>query len=529
MPGAALMMSRLCAGVFFLVFLLLLTGCTQPSPAATPVPPQPTVAPTRPAPVATAAPTPSPRPTVTPTQITPTLTAAPAPTAAQDACLPLPLTSSRPRYRFAVAADPQAHTLQVKQQVALADPARLATGELVFNVPANGVPGVFTLTRARLAADPQPPVVTLEGTALRLRLPAAAANAPAVTACLDYTLRLPPAGSEGISAAHALGWSDLGMIAGYWYPALAPYAPTTAARWLLTPYHPVGDPIVYETADYEAAIRAPAPYQVIAAGLRGMQGGVWRLELGRARGFAFSISNRLVASQAEVAGIPVRVYHLPEHAAAGQAALVAVREALPLFVQTYGAYPYAELAIIEAAQFGGMEYSALITFSRDWFADYQPPAAGADFGADLLVRFVVHELGHQWWYGAVGNDQAHEPWLDEALARYGETLYYETLHPTHLAWWEAPSKGMATQPINQPIYRFADTTAYVQAVYVSGTRFLLDVRKLLGQPAFTALLQEYRRRYEDRIATEAEMLALLRDRLGPALDKLLRVYFQGIN
>jgi hypothetical protein len=417
----------------------------------------------------------------------------------------------------------------VKQQVAVADPVRLATGELVFNVPANGVPGVFTLTRARLAAQAQAPLATLAGTALHLRLPAAAANAPAVTACLDYTLRLPPAGGEGISAAHALGWSELGMIAGYWYPALAPHAPTTAAGWRLTPYHPVGDPVVYETADYEAAIRVPAPHQVIAAGLRGMQEGVWRLALARARGFAFSISNRLIASQTEAAGIPVRVYHLPEHAAGAQAALRAVREALPLFAQTYGPYPYAELVIIEAAQFGGMEYSALITFSRDWFADYRPPAAGADFGADLLVRFVVHELGHQWWYGAVGNDQAHEPWLDEALARYGEVVYYETLHPTHLAWWEAPSQGMATQPINQPIYRFADTPAYVRAVYVSGTRFLLDVRKLLGQPAFTALLQEYRRRYEDRIVTEAELLALLRERLGPALDKLLRVYFQGLN
>jgi hypothetical protein len=442
----------------------------------------------------------------------------------------LPTTSGRPRYRFEVAADPQAHTLRVKQQAVLADPVRLATGELVFNVPANGVLGVFTLTRARLAAHAQAPLATLAGAALRLRLPAAATTAPAVTVCLDYTLRLPPAGSEGISAVHALGWSDVGMMAGYWYPVLAPYAggrSTTAKGWLLTPYHPVGDPIVYETADYEATIHAPAPYQVIAAGLQGMQDGGWRLELAQARGFAFNVSNRLMASQAEAAGIPVRVYHLPEHAAAGQAALRAVREALPLFAQTYGPYPYAELVIVEAAQFGGMEYSALITFSRDWFADYQPPAAGADFGADLLVRFVVHELGHQWWYGAVGNDQAHEPWLDEALARYGETLYYETLHPTHLAWWEAPSKGMATQPINQPIYRFADTTTYVQAVYVSGTRFLLDVRKLLGQPAFTALLQEYRRRYADRIVTEAELLALLRDRLGPALDKLLQIYFQG--
>lgn len=421
--------------------------------------------------------------------------------------------------------------LRVQQQAALADPARLRTGELVFNVPANGVAGVFTLQRARLAADLPPPAadfVSLKDTTLRLRLPSGAAQASAVTVCLDYTLHLPPAGSEGISALHALAWSELGMIAGYWYPILAPYAPPDdgGGGWLLTPYHAVGDPTVYETADYEATVQAPASHRVIGAGLEQAGDGVWRFRLARARGFAFGVSDRLAVSRDDASGVPVQVYHLPEHTAAAQAALRAVREALPLFVQAYGPYPYAELTIIEAAQFGGMEYSALITFSRDWFADYRPPAAGADFGADWVARFVVHELGHQWWYGAVGNDQAHEPWLDEALARYGEVLYYESLHPEHLAWWEAPSQGMATRPINQPIYRFADTASYVQAVYVSGTRFLLDVRRLLGRPAFTAFLQEYRHRYEDRLVTGAEMLTLLRSRLGGALDGLLPTYFE---
>lgn len=419
--------------------------------------------------------------------------------------------------------------LEVQQQTALTGDVRPKTGEIVFNVPANGAPGVFILRRARLAGD-FPPLaadsVGLQGTTLRLRLPPEAAQSPTVTVCLDYTLRLPAAGNEGISALHALAWSDLGMIAGYWYAVLAPYAPGREGGWLLTPYHGVGDPIVYETADYEVAVQAPAPYRVIGAGPIGAQDGVWRFRLARARGFAFAVSDRLVVSQTDVMAIPVRVYHLPEHAAAGQATLRAVREALPLFAQTYGPYPYAELTIIEAAQFGGMEYSALITFSRDWFADYRPPPAGEDFGADLLVRFIVHELGHQWWYGAVGNDQAHEPWLDEALARYGEVLYYESLHPAHLAWWEAPSKGMATQPINRPIYRFADTTSYVQAVYVSGTRFLLAVRRLLGEPAFTATLQEYRRRYEDQLVAGAGLLALLRGRLGDALERLLPTYFE---
>ncbi len=528
-----------CLDRIFLLMLLagLLAGCAS-RPTAGAVTPTTFV---QPQPSATAAPSPSPRRPTTTFPVVPSVappTPVPSATPTVDVCPVLPADPLRPRYRFDVTADPATHRLRIWQAVTVADPARLEMAEVVFNVPANGVAGVFALEAVHLAIAPaqavgtgplRPTAVMLDGATLRVRLPSVAMRPAALTVCLDYTVRLPPAGHEGISAMHALGWSELGMVAGYWYPVLAPYVPAAAGgtgRWLITPYHPVGDPIVYETADYEITIRAPAPYQVIAAGLMRAEAGVWHFRLARARGFAFVVSDRLVASQADVLGIPVRVYHLAEHGRAGQSALRSVQEALPLFAEAYGPYPYTELLIVEAAQFGGMEYSALMTFSRDWFAAYQPPATDADFGADLLVRFVVHELGHQWWYGAVGNDQAHEPWLDEALARYGEVLYYETLHPTHLAWWEAPSAGMATQPINQPIYRFSDTTSYVQAVYVSGTRFWLDVRRLLGRPAFAVFLQEYRERYQDQIVSEAAILALLRERLGPASAALWSTYFR---
>ncbi|MEJ5197412.1 MAG: M1 family aminopeptidase [Anaerolineae bacterium] len=499
-------------------------GATAPAAVATPMPSLPPAA----SPIAVATPISQPASPTPGVRASPT----PTPTVPADACLPLPTAAGRPRYRFTVVADPAAHTLRVRQETAIADEARLAAGEIVFNTPANGVPGVFTLERVRLSSEPPSlaaerplaDLVRLEGAILRVRLPRANQPPPSLTVCLEYTLRLPPAGQEGISAGNALGWAEEGMIAGYWYPVLAPYE--RGRGWLLVPYHPVGDPIVYEVADYEVAVRAPATYTVIAAGQQSKEADLWRFRLERARGFAFVVTNALVAVQGQADATPVRVFHRPQHADAARAVLRAAGEALPLFARSYGPYPYGELIIVEAAQFGGMEYSALITLSTEWFASYQP-VADDKFGADMLVRFAVHEMGHQWWYGAVGNDQAHEPWLDEALARYGELLYYQSLHPEYLAWWAAPSKGMAVLPINQPIYNFADSATYVQAVYVSGSRFLFDVRDELGPAGFAAFLQEYRRRYEDRLATGADLLSLLRGRMGAAaLDRLLPIYFK---
>jgi len=424
-------------------------------------------------------------------------------------------------------AEPGAHRLHVHQQLALADPIRLATGEILFNVLANHAVGIFTLTGVWLAGDSAPLTATLADTTLRVALPAALRGAAAATLCLNFTVDLPPVvDTGGITAAHALGWSDLGDVAGAWYPLLAPYDAGTG--WILTPYHPIGDPLVAEAADYVVTVTAPAGYTVIGAGLQAARGGVWEFALPAARVFAFAVADRLIVTQADADGIPVRIYHLPDHQAAARDVLTAAGEALPLFTKTFGAYPNTDLTVVEAVQFGGMEYSGLITFSSQWFADYRPPAAGEEFGADYLIRFVVHEIGHQWWYAAVGNNQAAEPWLDEALARYGEWLYYAQLHPAHLAWWEAPSAGLTTVPIDRPIYDFQDTTSYVQAVYVSGTRFLLAVRDRIGEAAFTAFLRDYYRQYRGRIVSGAELLAALRTHAGPALDELLPAYFGSL-
>ena len=33
---------------------------------------------------------------------------------------------------------------------------------------------------------------------------------------------------------------------------------------------------------------------------------------------------------------------------------------------------------------------------------------------------MTHELAHEWWYALIGDDQARDPWLDEAFASYSE-------------------------------------------------------------------------------------------------------------
>jgi Peptidase family M1 domain len=107
--------------------------------------------------------------------------------------------------------------------------------------------------------------------------------------------------------------------------------------------------------------------------------------------------------------VEMRLLLQPEHA--GQAArhFAATRAALRYYGLWYGPYPYGHITIVDPAWqsgAGGMEYPTLFTAGTDWLA---PERSGSPEGV------TVHEAGHQFWYGLVGNNEFEHAWLDEGL------------------------------------------------------------------------------------------------------------------
>jgi aminopeptidase N len=62
----------------------------------------------------------------------------------------------------------------------------------------------------------------------------------------------------------------------------------------------------------------------------------------------------------------------------------------------------------------GIEYPGMIAIT-DWIL--QPDQ-------DYLEGVVAHEVGHQWFYNLVGNDQLDDPWLDESLTQFATLQYF---------------------------------------------------------------------------------------------------------
>src|SRR5258707_7441007 len=53
-----------------------------------------------------------------------------------------------------------------------------------------------------------------------------------------------------------------------------------------------------------------------------------------------------------------------------------------------------------------MEYPTLLTAGTNWLAPVH---------TDDPEDVVVHEAGHQFWYGIVGNNEFEDAWMDEGL------------------------------------------------------------------------------------------------------------------
>jgi aminopeptidase N len=170
-----------------------------------------------------------------------------------------------------------------------------------------------------------------------------------------------------------------------------------------------------------------------------------------------------------------------------------------------------------------MEFDGLIFLSHAFYDYYTGTPQ------NNLVIIAAHETAHQWWFGLVGNDQALEPWLDEALATYSEILYYEQVYPVLVKWWW-DNRVYFHDPqgwVDSTIYATPDFYPYRDAIYLRGALFLNDLRQQIGDQVFMDFLHDYLARYTYRIATGDDFFAVLQEHTSSDLSGLVAQYFQN--
>lgn len=435
-------------------------------------------------------------------------------------------TLTRPRYSFHVELDYWNHQLDVQQYLEYTNATGQALDEIVFNVPFNHHQGVFSLREVslKLGTERLNPAYSLEDTVLSIVLSRPLGVNERLTLFFDYSLFPRPMILDSMLSGGRPGWSEDAVNMGYWYPVLAPYVP--GEGWFTFSYHHIGDLYVAEVADYQAEIVAPADVIVVGPGNEEREGNVWRYSISQARTFAFCASHRYQCSSLESNGVTFSSCYLPEHEAAGRLVLDTSIAAVHLFEQLFGRYPYETFAIGETNFTGGAEFSGLVIYGSRMYHVYLYGPQGQGIRT-ALYTLVPHETSHQWWYGVVGNNQIIEPWLDEALAKYCEQLFYEKLHPEHAQWrWEWMGNNTREPgPIDLSIYDFSNEERYEADVYLRGALFLDDLRRTIGDEGFFAFLQDYYQSQAYELSTAEDFFAILSRHTTEDLSPLLELYF----
>ena len=498
------------------LFLFLFSSCTPQAPTpplvstATPLAPPTDIPPTDP----------SLLPTETPTAVA---------TVTPDL--------ERPQYELDLQLNYSARAATVNETIAYPNWTGETLNNLVLAVEPNLWSGGFSLKS--LAINDQPITnYTLENMSQRLEIPLPQPLPPSgmVTINLTYGLLLPQMQAY-VNASNDIrpqiyGYSEKQVNFVDWYPFVVPYIP--GQGWLLHNPWFYGEHLVYDIADFDVTVTFTdgANPQIAASGAEvkppisdvtptGVVNHHFVLEEGRS--FALSMSDFFKVATLTVGDVTVYSYYFGVYNAPGEAMLQTTVEAMQTYSERFGPYRHKTLTAVQGDFNDGMEFSGLYFISRDYFNLYDGTPK------NYLVTIAAHETAHQWWFDAVANDQALEPWLDEALATYSEHIYYESVYPDLVDWWWGYRyfEFLKAGPVDTTIYDGGGQRPYWDKVYLTGARFFEDLRQRVGDEIFFAFLKDYYTQYTGKRATGADFFRVFHEHTAADITDLLAKYFRN--
>ncbi|MBS1809775.1 MAG: hypothetical protein JST84_16555 [Acidobacteria bacterium] len=324
------------------------------------------------------------------------------------------------------------------------------------------------------------------------------------------------------------------MLLGYFYPILAtPEAMRTDQGLAIG----VGGLVISEVADYEVKVQIENNVTVVASSPLLEKKTHTELDETRAthifrgeklRGFALALGQHFKSIERIVGTTKIKTYYLAGDAKIGQQMTEISSRAVAAYNQAFGSYPYAELCVIELplpAGFGGIEFPGLIAIAQAYCVDFDSPEAArlpglvreqADVVKNALEFTLAQCVAFQWWGSAVGSDSQRTPFLDESLAHYAATYYYESAYGKEAGekavnqnlrspYQVYRSLGGIDVEVAKPTKEFHSLLQFSAIVQSKGAMLFYALRKELGDEQFFGALRLYFTTRKFRFATPNDL------------------------
>ena len=149
----------------------------------------------------------------------------------------------------------------------------------------------------------------------------------------------------------------------------------------------------------------------------------WKKEVRPDEVASWAKTLNLPPDQVALRDVSVTVLLQPDHLGMADRYFRSAFNGLKYFGLWYGQYPYDTLTVVDpprGSHSEGMEYPTFITGGTRFLSgEHSLDPEGV----------TVHEFGHQFWYGMVGNNEFEEAWLDEGFNTYSTGKVIETAYP----------------------------------------------------------------------------------------------------
>ena len=228
---------------------------------------------------------------------------------------------------------------------------------------------------------------------------------------IDFTTQLPAI------YARTGYYKNFFMIA-QWFPKLGVFQKN--GEWNCHQFHRNSE-FFSDYGIYDVTVNVPAEFKVAGTGniVSEVKKGLTKTVVFHAEDihdFAWTASPDFLIKEINYRGTNIKLVYEKDHSSSVKRTFTAVKHAMDFFNSWAGPYPYKNLTILHpptgAFRASGMEYPQFIT-------------AGTFWNIPANLRFpelvTVHEFGHQYWYGLVGNNEFEEAWLDEGINSYFES------------------------------------------------------------------------------------------------------------
>ncbi|PSR56754.1 hypothetical protein AHMF7605_26290 [Adhaeribacter arboris] len=202
-----------------------------------------------------------------------------------------------------------------------------------------------------------------------------------------------------------------------------------------------------------------------------------------------------------------------------------INQAVKNYSEWIGEYPYEHVTAVDGALSAGsgMEYP-MVTVT-------DPEA-------------IVHEIGHNWFYGILATNERNHAWMDEGINSYYEFRVAEQADPNYsqlaflvnnkklrklfglenvhanalnlLLYQMVASRGL-DQPVQYPSEKFTSTN-YGAIVYLKTGILFKYLAAYLGQERFDKAIQAYFQKWQFRHPYPEDLQAIMEQETGEKLD-----------